>query len=197
MNRLITVLRSEPAVVTEAADAGGVGFRWLLDALGERMLNRRELLAVANTPGALDALNAGYLPAITAWEWEDLLQASDEEPAHVSPWWTVMIPGDGGLGLTAPEDASDDDLISLLVGPSDASQPISWNLQTLALAGNLPNLDVISRVQHCPPATRYGCGPGICGGCRGRRVYSKRTGYGGRVPLRRSGVSSVRRAIDH
>jgi hypothetical protein len=170
MNRLVTILQDEPALVTDAARQVRVDFTWLLEALGEKMMDSRELAALQATPRAAAALSDGYLPAITAGEWDAVLRSSEEEPQHVGGWWTVMVAGDSSLGLTLPEDASADDLISLLGGPFESATPISWNPATLTL-------NVIS-TNHCPPVTRRGCAPGTCGGCRSRRVYNRRTGYG-------------------
>ena len=170
MNRLVTILQHEPALVTEAARRERVDFAWLLEALGDKMMNNRELVALHATPQAEATLSNGYLQAITDGEWDVVLRSSEEDPQHVSDWWTVMVPGDSSLGLTLPEDASSDDLVALLGGLPGSAVPISWNPATLTL-------NVVS-ADHCLPVTKDGCAPGTCGGCQGRRVYNKRTGYG-------------------
>ena len=170
MNRLVTVLQHEPALVTEAARRERVDFTWLLEALGDKMMNNGELAALHAAPQAEATLSNGYLQAITGGEWDAVLGSSEEYPQHVSDWWTVMVPGDSSLGLTLPEDASSDELVALLGGPPESAVPISWNPATLTL-------NVVS-ADHCLPVTRDGCAPGTCGGCRSRRVYNKRTGYG-------------------
>lgn len=172
MNRLIAMLREQPALVTDAARLDQVNFEWLLEAFGDELMDNEELVHLrsatpveAPTRGDLSSgipsalsLTDGYLQAITAEKWSALLESSEEEAQPVGDWWTVMVPGDSSLGLLLLDDASDDGLISLLGGPPEAAMPICWDSAARTL--NVVPID------HCGLVTRGGCAPGACGGCR-------------------------------
>lgn len=171
VNRLLSILQRDPTVVTAAARQDRATFGWLLDALGDRLLSQEERATLAATGDAAAALDDGYLPVISGEEWETVLRVSRQESAHNGGWWTVMVSGDAGMGLTVPEDRSGEDVISVFVGPPKQALPISWRVATSTV--------LVTRAgSHCPAVTKNGCNPGICGRCVSRKVYSRRTGYG-------------------
>jgi hypothetical protein len=164
MNRLVAVLRRRPDVVAVAATRMRSEFSWFLEALGDDLLSPAERARIIDAPPVSRALDGSFLCAITAPEWTaGIRRAGDEPPARASEW-VIMIPaGSTGLGLTAPEDASTEERLSLFAGQGDDVRPIS-------VAPARPTR-LLSAAGHCVRVpVRAVCDPGICGRCRLRRV---------------------------
>ena len=160
MNRLVAALLRRPEVVTTATELQEEAtFEWLADALGEELLSREERASVTGDAALSRELEGSYLRAISAERWNESLELARAQPSVRSPEWVTMVPAGGGqAGLTAPEDASDTDRISLFRGPASNAGRISVELA-------LANLSV-SVSSHCSLPIDSVCDPGVCGGCK-------------------------------
>jgi hypothetical protein len=159
MNRLVAALLHRPEVVATAAEQGSATFEWLADALGEELLSQEERTRIAQDEVLSRELSSSYLHPITAERWNEGVQLARSQPAVESPEWVTMIPATGAeAGLTAPDDASDTDRISLFTGPPSNARRVS-----VELAG--PDLSM-SVSDHCSPPIDGKCETGACGGCK-------------------------------
>jgi hypothetical protein len=172
VNRVVKALLAHPHLVDEAITSGNAGFDFLLHRLGDELLTEPEWTTLTQEPWAGPPLRSGYLPAITATEWDQALTAAEPDDSVDAGWRTVMLPNSSGdSGLTAPQDASDEPSIALFSGPPENPQAVAY----LPIAGTYVNL---ANGAHCQPPSRGKCGPGTCGGCRSRKVWDPATGSG-------------------
>jgi hypothetical protein len=159
MNRLVAALLRRPEVVAAATEQESVTFEWLADTLGEELLSQEERVRIAQDTALSRELEGGYLHPITARRWNEGVQLAQSRPAVQSPEWVTMVPAVGEeVGLTAPDDASAMDRISLFTGPLPIARRISVELTDTNLS--------ISVSDHCSLPVDSKCEPGICGGCK-------------------------------
>jgi hypothetical protein len=172
VNRLVEALLARPHVIDLAVQEEATPFDLLTEMLDDALFSRSEREVIVGDPGLHRRLRAGYLPTITAPDWDGALTLADRNGGGGSGWWTVMIaaPG-GGVGLTVPQDSSEDKLVALFTGPADDAGTLVYDPAT----GSVFDL---SRQAHCGPPSRGRCAPGTCGGCRARKVWNKATGFG-------------------
>lgn len=79
-----------------------------------------------------------------------------------------MIPATTGeAGLTAPQDSSNASLVALFTGPADDARTLVYDPVRRSVAEHSPGT-------HCGLLSRGRCAPGICGGCRARKVWTRR-----------------------
>jgi hypothetical protein len=170
MNRLVDALLANRGVIGVVVRPDSVSFSELLNRLGDAILDGPEQDRILGDPDLRSGLDAGFLPLISASEWERALSLARTGAAAGPGWRTVMIPAlDGRSGLTIPEDSSARTLVALFTGsPGDvrviAYDPVNGRL--LEFAGQA----------HCGPPSRGDCFPGVCGGCYSSQVYDKKTG---------------------
>jgi hypothetical protein len=169
VNRLVKAVLAHPDVVDEVIPRGRADFEFLLRRLGDELMTEQEWAALPPDPVDGPPLRAGYLPVITAIEWEQALDSAEEGPDDAG-WGTVMLRNSSGdFGVTAPQDPSDDPVIALFAGPPDNAQPVVYRL----LENTYVDLAVGA---HCGTYSRGLCGPGICGGCRPRKIWDVAAG---------------------
>jgi hypothetical protein len=172
VNRLVDALRTHRQVIDLALDRGEAPFELLVDALGDALLSGPERDLIGRDAELSQRLNAGYLPVITAPEWDSALSEAAEDTSLGADWWTVMIPSASrAAGLTVPQDSSAADLVALFDGRGPDAQLLAYDPAVGAFADT-------SRTGHCAPPTRGRCGDGMCGQCQARRVWDKATGMG-------------------
>ena len=158
MNRLVAALLRRPEVVATATEQGAT-FEWLADALGEELLSQEERARIAGDEKLSRELSGSYLRPITAERWNKSLELARSRPSVQSPEWVTMVPAaEAQSGLTAPEDVSDAERISLFTGPLSNARRISVELAS-------PNLS-LSVSSHCSLPVDSVCDPGVCGGCK-------------------------------
>jgi hypothetical protein len=159
MNRLVAALLHHPEVVATATAQQEVTFEWLADALGEDLLSREERARIATDWTLSHELEGSYLRAIAAQRWNESVQLARSRPSVHSPEWVTMVPAVGAqAGLTAPEDGSDKEKISLFIGPPPSVRRISVEPEGSNLS--------ISVSSHCSLPIDSKCDPGFCGGCK-------------------------------
>lgn len=116
MNRLVDALLANSEAVDLAARDEAAPFDLLVAALGESLLRVPERELINRNDNLRQRLRACYLPSITAQDWDGALRLTDGEEIATG-WWTVMIAATtGGIGLTAPQDASATELVALFTG---------------------------------------------------------------------------------
>jgi hypothetical protein len=175
MNRLVALLRGNPEVAVKAAERESASFEWLADAFGDALLRHQERDVLVGDERLGRALADSYLPVITADEWNRGTVLAGARPPVEAEWWVTMVPAGGtGRGLTAPEDATDTELISLFSGPPTNVRPVVFDPARRRL---IP----VAAAAHCLPPIRGVCGSGLCGGCKERRVYEPRQGGDARL----------------
>jgi hypothetical protein len=158
MNRLVSALLRRPDVVAAAAEQQGATFDWLVGNLGEELLDAREKSAIEADPALSSELSASYLPAITAEEWNRSVDRARSRPSDQPSEWVTMIPAAGAQeGLTAPEDDSNANKISLFIGPVENARTISIELTGQSVA--------VSTSAHCSLPVRGNCDTSRCRGC--------------------------------
>jgi hypothetical protein len=127
------LLRGHPEVIAAAAERDSVSFEWLVDVFGDALLSHQELDDVAADERLGRTLAGSYLPVITAGEWNHGTVLAGSRPPVEAEWWVTMVPaGSTGRGLTAPEDATATERISLFGGPRPASDQDSAPASTAA-----------------------------------------------------------------
>jgi hypothetical protein len=169
MNRLVAALLRRPEVVATATEQQDATFEWLAGALGEELLSQEERARIARDEKLSRELGDSYLHVITAARWNESVQSARSRPSVQSPEWVTMVPAAGAqVGLTAPEDVSDTERISLFTGP-----PLNALRISVELAG--PELSV-SVSSHCSLPVDSQCDPGVCGGCK--LLYVEAPHYG-------------------
>jgi hypothetical protein len=172
VNRLVDALLARRDVVDVAVQRGVASFELLLASLDEGLFSEAEREIVEGDRQVLRRLRTGYLPMITAPDWDGAVSLSGPDPADGAVWWTLMIPATtGGVGLTVPQNQLDTDWVALFVGSPD-------NAGTLIYDPAAGSLLEVTLGAHCGPPSRGRCAPGTCGGCRPRRVWDKATGVG-------------------
>jgi hypothetical protein len=172
MNRLVEAFLTRPETVDLAVEHPVAPFEVLLDVLGDALLDRSEREMLAGNVGLRRQLAGGYLPKVSAPEWDGALSVADPDPSGRPDWWTVMIPATSrAVGVTVPQDSSDRLWIALFTGPPDSASTLVYDPAT-ARAFDLAELG------HCSPPSRGRCAPGSCGGCRARTVFDPATGKG-------------------
>ena len=130
----------------------------LIDALGDAVFSESELHRIQDDPELLQRLERGYLPTISAPDWDYALSMTENRTAINSGWWTVMVAGTSGqFGLTAPQDGFGADLVALFTGPAANVQMLVYDPGLGALRGS-PAVPVIiafcyrpGRSGHRPP----------------------------------------------
>jgi hypothetical protein len=169
VNRLVKALLAHPNVVDEVIPRGRADFEFLLRRLGDELMTEQEWSALPRDPVAAPSLRAGYLPVITAGEWEQALDAAQEGPDDAG-WGTVMLRNSSGdFGVTAPQDPSDEPVVALFTGPADNPQRVVYRLIESTYVD-------LADGAHCGTYSRGNCGPGTCGGCRPRKVWDTAAG---------------------
>jgi len=169
MNRLVDALLANSEIVDLAARGEMAHFDLLVEALGDRLLSMPERELINRDDDLSQRLRAGYLPSITAQDWDGALRLTEGEEMAVG-WWTVMIAATTGtIGLTMPQDSSVTQLVALFTGPAPDAVVIAYN-------------PVLGRFADLPPSAHCMAGPdgkcrGTCGECRSNRVLDK-TGRG-------------------
>jgi hypothetical protein len=169
VNRLVKALLAHPNVVDEAIPQGRADFDFLLDQLGDELMSEQEWAALPSQSGIGPSLRSGYLPVITATQWEQALHAAQEGPDDRG-WRTVMVRNSNGeFGVTAPQDGSDEPVLALFAGPPDNPRAVAYRLTENAYVN-------VTNGGHCGPSSRGLCRPGTCGGCRPRKVWDPAAG---------------------
>jgi len=169
---LVEALRARPQVINLVGQGEVAPFKLLMETLGEALFNEPERESIVGDAGLRRSLGAGYLPTITAPDWDGALSLAERDGVGGDGWWTVMIPAPtGGVGLTVPQDSSAAELVALFTGPVDNAGTLVYNPATGSLIDLSPG-------GHCRPPSRGRCAPGTCGGCRARRVWDKAAGLG-------------------
>jgi hypothetical protein len=169
MNRLVAALLRRPDIVAAAAEQQGATFDWLVDNLGAELLDAREQAAIAANPALIDELAVGYLPVVTAEEWNRNVNRARSRPGDQPSEWVTMVPAAGAqVGLTAPEDRSDTDMISLFIGPVNNARTISIEPTDQSVS--------ISSAAHCSLPVRSNCDKTRCPGCTLIYVEAPHTG---------------------
>jgi hypothetical protein len=170
VNRLVSALIARPQVIDRTAGYDRASFELLLDALGDDLLSGRERDPLRSDPALSRRLREGYLPIISASEWQDALSLAANRTASSSGWRTVMIAAVGGhAGLTAPQDSSLPELVALFTGSYNDPGVLIYD-PTLRSVTALPG------GAHCGVPSRGLCSPGACGGCAPATVYDTATG---------------------
>jgi hypothetical protein len=170
VNRLVKALLAHPNVVDEVIPRGRADFEFLLRQPGDELMSEQSWEALPREHVAGPPLRAGYLPVITAGEWEQALDAAQEDPDDAG-WRTVMVRNSSGqFGVTAPQDTSDEPVLALFAGPADNPQPVVYRLAENTYVN-------LADGAHCGSSSRGQCGPGSCGGCRPRKVWDTAAGY--------------------
>jgi hypothetical protein len=168
VNRLVNALITYPQVIEQMAETENASFVSLLDALGNAIFSVPELYRIQDDRPLRQRLEAGYLPTITAAQWEYALSLTENRTTISSGWWTVMIAGTSGhFGLTAPQNGSESELVALFAGPAPTEGILVYD----------PVLGTISEVDggpHCGPSSRGRC-KGRCNGCVAFEVYDEST----------------------
>jgi hypothetical protein len=176
MNLLVSLLSERQDLAVWAVQGEIIPYGWLAESLSDDLFGSRSGLIRTNEE-LQEILSFSYLPVISGPQWDEALRMSDPgsdwlEVPHEPTWWEVMIPaGQTGLGITAPQDSSPEELVALFLR-SDGSV-VAFEAQTGRLVRGLSG-----NLQHCSPPHRGRCGPGLCGGCSSRRVYDERFGFG-------------------
>ena len=169
MNRLVNALLARPHVIDLAVQRGAAPFELLRQGLGDALLSVQEWESIAHDSRLLDPLSTGYLPIITAPDWDGALSLTEGRTVGGSGWWTVMIPATTGqVGLTIPQDSSNAGLIAMFSGPADTARVLVYD----PASGSLTRAPGEA---HCAAPSRGLCAPGICGGCAARKVYDEAT----------------------
>jgi hypothetical protein len=169
MNRLVDALLARQEVIGLMTRPDAVSFRELLDALGEAMLSRPEQERVFGAADLASRLEAGYLPVISAPDWEHAISLAQGPTATESGWWTVMIPApDGRSGVTVPQDSSASPRLALFTGASGRAGVLAYD-PALGEIGEYPG------EAHCGPPSRGLCDPGVCRGCTAFPIYDRKT----------------------
>jgi hypothetical protein len=169
MNRLVAALRLRPEIVSLAAEQDLPTFGWLREVLGDDLLGPSEREWIYLQEEQSTALGDAYLVPIAVQRWDRGLQLAEERPRIEAAEWITMVPGASGeVGLTVPDDASDEERISLFAGPPDRPRQITVNL-----GGPQP---LLGQPGHCTLPILGECSPGICGGCQTRRVIAPEEG---------------------
>lgn len=175
VNRLVKALIERPQVIELMAGQGDQRldrqedprFGRLLDALDDALFSESELRRVRNDPYLRQRLGEGYLPTISAPEWDRALSLTENRAAINSGWWTVMVAGvSGHFGLTVPQDDSRAELVALFTGPLDSAQVLVYD----------PTLGMVREVTggpHCGPPSRGDCFEGSCHSCKAYEVYDE------------------------
>jgi hypothetical protein len=172
VNRLVDVLLARRDVVDFAVQRGVASFELLLTTLDESLFSEAEREVIEDDRQLSRRLRAGYLPTITAPDWDGAVSLAGPDTADGAGWWTVMIPATTGVaGLTVPQNQSDIELIALFIGPPD-------NADTLIYDPTMGSLVDLTLGAHCGAPSRGRCAAGTCGGCRPRKVWDKATGIG-------------------
>lgn len=167
MNRLVNALIAHPQVVEQMAGEEDVPFGSLLDALGDAMFRESELPRIRNDLQLREWLGKGYLPTISAPDWEHALSLTENRTTVNSGWWTVMVAGTSGhYGLTAPQDNSGRELVALFTGPASSADILVYDPV-------LDKADYGTGGPHCGPPSRGRCGEGTCHGCAPFEVYDE------------------------
>jgi hypothetical protein len=170
MNRLLDALLIRQDLIGLMRGRDAVSFRELLDTLGEAMLTNPEQERIFSTAALADRLEAGYLPLISAPDWEHALSLVRSPAGTESGWWTVMIPApDGRRGVTVPQNGDLRSRVALFTGtPGD--------VRVLAYDPALGEIGEYPGEAHCGPPSRGICDPGVCHGCAPVPVYDRKTG---------------------
>jgi hypothetical protein len=176
LNRIADALLAQPELIDVVARDGSpaedevVPFPVVLEAWGERLLDRRERDLLLGNPNAYQRLSLAYLPVISPSDWEVAVSAADPDGGSDDDWWTVMVASPGGIGVTLPQNAAAGRLIAAFAGPAGRPDIIAYDPASSAL--------VELGLGHCGPPSRGRCTPGLCGGCQPRRVWDKASGLG-------------------
>jgi hypothetical protein len=170
MNRLVDALLANREVVDLAARGETAPFDLLVEALGDRLLSTPERELLNRNDDLRQRLRAGYLPSITAQDWDGALRLTEGEEIATG-WWTVMIAATTGrIGLTAPQDSSVAGLVALYAGPAPDAVVLAYD----PIRGRFADLPPSG---HCTTRPDGLCTKGICGECQSKRVLGK-TGRG-------------------
>ena len=169
MNRLVKVLMEHPQIIERTAGQGNAGFGLLMDALGDVVFSTSELHRIQDDSQLRHRLETSYLPTISAPDWENALSLTENRTASNSGWWTVMIAGTSGrFGLTAPQDSSASDLVTLFAGPAASVRILAYD-PVLGTATEVPG------GPHCGMSNNGLCFEGTCHGCAPFEVYDEAT----------------------
>jgi hypothetical protein len=180
MNRLVDALlfrrdavdlvtRLPISVTGEAVLEESVSFRQLLEALGDLILSRSEQRRLQGSPNIRRHLEEGYLPTISARDWENALKLARGRVAPDSGWWTVMVPATAGnVGLTIPQNDSRASAIALFNRSTTKASVLAYDPES-------GELSEIPGIAHCGPPSRGLCSPGLCHGCAPFQIYDKKT----------------------
>jgi hypothetical protein len=170
MNRLVNAVIARPQVIEQAAGQERASFEFLMRVLGNDLFSDPERQLIEGDPELRSRLHGGYLPTISATDWEHALSLTANRTAASSGWWTVMIPAtDGRSGLTAPQDGSETALVALFTGPPE-------NVRVLAYDPANGSAVEIASGRHCGRPSRGLCGLSRCPNCVAVEVYDQATG---------------------
>jgi hypothetical protein len=169
VNRLVNALIAHPQVIEEMARHEDARFGPLLDVLGDAAGPGSELHGIKDDPQLRKRLESGYLPTVSALDWDDALSLTENRIASNSGWWTVMIPGTSGrVGLTAPQDGSPSGLVALFTGPASSARILVYDPTP-------SSVNEITGGPHCGPSSLGRCHEGICHDCAAFEVYDEAT----------------------
>lgn len=172
MNRLVDALRLRRQLIDRAVPQGRMSYSLLADELGSAMLSDAERAVIEDHPEFLRRLSRGYLPIITAGQWNSALQNARPASGVGAGWWTVMVAATSGqAGVTVPQDSSRTNLVALF-------RDAQLGFRTEAYDPALETFLDTSADGHCSALVRGRCAPGECGGCSSERVWDKATGEG-------------------
>jgi hypothetical protein len=167
MNRLVKALIARPQVIEQTAGQGDPSFGLLLDALGDLVFSGSELQRIQADLQLRQRLETGYLPTISAPDWNYAMSLTENRTAIKSGWWTVMVAGASGhFGLTAPQDGSGSEVVALFTGPAASAEILVYDPA-------LGTLGEVTGGPHCGPPSRGRCREGTCHGCEPFEVYDE------------------------
>ena len=132
VNRLVDSLLAHPEAIDQVAGEEEVSFDLLAGILGDHLLGGPEW-EWESKPGVAELrrpLSVGYLPTISASEWDRAFRDAEDGLAGApGGWWTVMVPGTArDVGLTVPQDSSRADNVALFTGrPARDAQVLAYD----------------------------------------------------------------------
>jgi hypothetical protein len=163
VNRLVDALRARPEVVDELTRHPEASLGKLVEALGPAALSDDPKL-VRFAESLQRDRSTGFLPTISANDWNDALNRAGDGGTAETGWWTVMVAGTvGDRGLTIPQDGSESPLLAVFAGPRDRPQLFRLDVDAGRWRTGVPG--------HCQPPSWGACAPGVCGGCELLKVW--------------------------
>jgi hypothetical protein len=146
--------------------------------LSEILPHLRELReGLGDGPVAL-VVDTSFLPVVAVDDWERSWLRAASQPTVVAPEWVTFIRGLGTTGVTAPDDNTQEDKVSLFSRAEDGTITTMSIRPAEGVGGPSVSVGTSSTLQrglsdsrsHCGLPTRGICNRGYCGTCELRQV---------------------------